>query len=130
MRDIKSDQRIHILADYPHPIALRKTLGDNVRLRFIFSPARVAELVDAGDSKSPAARCAGSSPASGTITTRASYARIILPGSLSQTRVVRLRSIQHFQERLVLTTGNHKQSLIDQGVLGRKSSAVDAKMIK
>ena len=27
----------------------------------------MAELVDAGDSKSPAARCAGSSPASGTI---------------------------------------------------------------
>src|SRR5690606_36093037 len=29
-------------------------------------PARVVELVDAGDSKSPAARRAGSSPASGT----------------------------------------------------------------
>ncbi len=30
------------------------------------TPARVAELVDAADSKSAAARCAGSSPAPGT----------------------------------------------------------------
>ena len=68
MGHIKSDQRVHILADYQHTIALRKALEHNYGLRFKFSPARVAELVDAGDSKSPAARCAGSSPASGTIT--------------------------------------------------------------
>ena len=30
------------------------------------SPAQVAKLVDAGDSKSPAARCVGSSPTLGT----------------------------------------------------------------
>ena len=33
------------------------------------SPAQVAKLVDAGDSKSPAARCVGSSPTLGTTTT-------------------------------------------------------------
>lgn len=32
------------------------------------SPAQVAKLVDAGDSKSPAARCVGSSPTLGTTT--------------------------------------------------------------
>ena len=62
----KSVQRAHILADYPHSIALLKALEHNCGLRFRFSPARVAELVDAGDSKSPAARRAGSIPASGT----------------------------------------------------------------
>jgi hypothetical protein len=35
--------------------------------RFLRNPARVVKLVDAGDSKSPAARRAGSIPASGTI---------------------------------------------------------------
>ena len=32
----------------------------------LFSPAQVAKLVDAGDSKSPAERCVGSSPTLGT----------------------------------------------------------------
>ena len=35
--------------------------------RVLRNPARVVKLVDAGDSKSPAARRAGSIPASGTI---------------------------------------------------------------
>ena len=70
MRKVKSNRQIPILADYQHTIALRKALEHNCGLRFKFSPARVAELVDAGDSKSPAARCAGSSPASGTTQVR------------------------------------------------------------
>ena len=36
------------------------------------SPAQVAKLVDAGDSKSPAARCVGSSPTLGTTKNRLS----------------------------------------------------------
>jgi hypothetical protein len=36
-------------------------------LRLLFRVARVVKLVDAGDSKSPTERCAGSIPAPGTI---------------------------------------------------------------
>jgi hypothetical protein len=38
-------------------------------LGFVQNPARVVKLVDAGDSKSPTERCAGSIPAPGTIDT-------------------------------------------------------------
>ncbi len=43
---------------------IHKKICHNLPLR---NPARVVKLVDAGDSKSPAARRAGSIPASGTI---------------------------------------------------------------
>ena len=55
------------LNDKPPP-AVQKTLQTqkNAYNAVFPSPAQVAKLVDAGDSKSPAARCVGSSPTLGT----------------------------------------------------------------
>ena len=49
---------------FPKPLLTPKKLCHNLGL---LSRARVVKLVDAGDSKSPAARRAGSIPAPGTI---------------------------------------------------------------
>ncbi len=49
---------------FPMPVLGSKNLCHNLGL---LSRARVVKLVDAGDSKSPAARRAGSIPAPGTI---------------------------------------------------------------
>ena len=51
----------------------------NCRYNSVFFTAQVAKLVDAGDSKSPAARCVGSSPTLGTMENKPRFAVIFLP---------------------------------------------------